>query len=112
VPRDANGAVKTEALLGAIVAPSYEPPALVVEGVTIDGFGVASGGGRESYGGSLPASPRQGLVMPASFGGTSEDDRPQEVGGSLAVQGELLTGHLTEAEEDDVEAATGLVEML
>lgn len=77
VPRDASGTVRVDALLGAVVAPSYSPPELVVEGVAVDAF--ASGIGSEPMLVGRAALPRVGLVVCQSS--------------DVPVPAQLLTGH-------------------
>jgi hypothetical protein len=85
VPRDTDGVVQADALLGQMVAPTYSPPALVVEGVTLDAFPPGTGGDLGRVG--RPASPRLGLIVSSGVVGPSA---------GLVANGELLTGHQTE----------------
>ena len=101
VPRDAAGAVQVGALLGAVVAPTYSPPELVVEGVAVDSF--TAGIGSEPALVGRAALPRLGVVVCQSSGSP--------------VSGQLLTGaHTAEPAEDggpDADfAVDGMVELL
>ena len=79
--------MQANTLLGAVVAPTYAPPALVVEGVAVDSFAMA---GSEQAAVGQSASPRVGVIMPHETG-----DAPVD----LTVNGELLTGYMQELED-------------
>eukprot|EP01043_Picozoa_sp_COSAG02_P076921 COSAG02_NODE_16586_length_1072_cov_37.879590_1_plen_145_part_00 len=85
VSRDTDGVVQADALLGKMVVPTYSPPALVVEGVTLDAFAARGGGGGDLGLVGQPASPRLGLIVSSGV-----------VGPSASANGEALTGHQPE----------------
>jgi hypothetical protein len=107
VPRNTDGTVQADVLLGKIVPPTYSPPALVVEGVTVGSFPAVAGGDLGLVG--QPASPRLGLIVSSGVVSTSAD---------LTLNGEILTGHQTETRDGNAhvsgsnDSGDGLVESL
>lgn len=88
VPRDANGGVQADALLGAVVTSMYSPPTLVVDGVTVHTAASRTGGDTALV--ERAAPPRLGVVVP------SEDRAPPT---DSIVSGELLTAYQPEPVE-------------